>query len=124
LPGVRTGCAIAASWLPENAEGEVLALFVEAARDAAEDDLAALPERCREAVLGATGLLVGRIEILDPGTLPRTSSGKLRRGEALRLYRAGELTPPEPVTALRMAKAMARSGLAYGRLRWGRSGAA
>jgi acyl-CoA synthetase (AMP-forming)/AMP-acid ligase II len=118
LPGVRTGCAVAASWLPEEAEGEVLALFVETARDATEADLTALPERCREAVLGATGLAVDRVEVLAPGTLPRTSSGKLRRQETLRLYLAGELAPPQRVTSLRMAKAVARSGLAYARLRW------
>jgi hypothetical protein len=100
----------------------VLALFVEAARDAPDDDLAALPELCRDAVLGAVGLTVDRVEILAPGTLPRTSSGKLRRQEALRLYLAGELAPPEPVTPLRMAKAMARSGLAFARLRWSRPG--
>jgi fatty-acyl-CoA synthase len=123
LPGVRTGCAIAASWLPENAEGEVLALFVETSRGASEDELAALPERCREAVIAATGLSIDRVEVLAPGTLPRTSSGKLRRQEALRLYLASMLRPPDPVTPLRMAKAMARSGLAYGRLRWGRAGA-
>jgi acyl-CoA synthetase (AMP-forming)/AMP-acid ligase II len=123
LPGVRTGCAIAASWLPENAEGEVLVLFVEAARDATDDELAALPALCREAVLGAVSLDVDRIEILPPGTLPRTSSGKLRRQEALRLYLAGELAPPDPVNALRLAKAMARSSLAYAKLRWSRPGA-
>jgi acyl-CoA synthetase (AMP-forming)/AMP-acid ligase II len=122
LPGVRTGCAIAASWLPEGAEGEVLALFVEASRNATDDQLAALPDRCREAVLGATGLAVDRVEVLTPGTLPRTSSGKLRRQEALRLYLVGQLAPPEPVTPLRMAKAMARSGIAYARLRWSRPG--
>jgi len=118
LPGARTGCAVAASWLPEGAEGEVLTLFVEAARGATDDELAVLPELCREAVLGAVGLAVDRVEVLAPGTLPRTSSGKLRRQEALRLYLAGELAPPEAVTPLRMAKAMARSGLAFARLRW------
>jgi len=119
IPGVRTGCVVAASWLPEDAEGERLALFVEAARSAGAEELAELPEACRAAVLGATGLAVDAVEVLPPGTLPRTSSGKLRRGEALRLWLAGELTPPEPVTAFRMAKAVARSGLAYARLRWG-----
>ena len=119
IPGVRTGCVVAASWLPEDAEGEQLALFVEAARSAGADELAELPEACRAAVLGATGLAVDQVEVLPPGTLPRTSSGKLRRGEALRLWLASELTPPEPVTAFRMAKAVARSGLAYARLRWG-----
>jgi len=120
IPGVRTGCVVAASWLPEDAEGERLALFVETARDAGSEAIAELPEACRTAVLGAAGLTVDDVELLPPGTLPRTSSGKLRRTEALRLWLAGELTPPEPVTAMRMAKAMARSGLAYARLRWGR----
>ena len=125
LPAVRTGCAVAASWLPEGAEGERLALLVEARRDAAPEQVAALPEDCRTAVLGATGLAVDAVEVLAPGTLPRTSSGKLRRQEALRLWLAGELSPPDPVTPLRLAGAVARSGIAYARLglaRAGRSG--
>jgi acyl-CoA synthetase (AMP-forming)/AMP-acid ligase II len=120
VPGVRAGCAVAASWLPEDAEGEVLALFVEAARQASESELEALPEACREAVLGILGLTVDRVVVLEPGTIPRTSSGKLRRGETLRLHLAGELAPPDPVTPLRLAGTMARSSLAYARLRWGR----
>ena len=120
IPGVRTGCVVAASWLPEDAEGERLALFVEAARSAGPEELAELPEACRAAVLGAVGLAVDEVEVLPPGTLPRTSSGKLRRGETLRLWLAGELTAPEPMTKFRMAKTVARSGLAYARLRWSR----
>jgi fatty-acyl-CoA synthase len=122
VPGVRTGCAVAASWLPEGAPGEVLALFVEASRQATPAARAALPAACLEAVLGAAGLSVDRVEVLAPGTLPRTSSGKLRRQEALRLYLAGELAPPAPVTPLRLAGAMARSGLAYARFKWERRG--
>jgi acyl-CoA synthetase (AMP-forming)/AMP-acid ligase II len=113
LPGVRVGCVVAASWLPEESDGERLALFVETARHAAPDQIDSIPEACREAVLGATGLDVDEVVILEPGTLPRTSSGKLRRQESLRLWLAGELAPPEPVTPLRLAGAMARSGLAY-----------
>jgi fatty-acyl-CoA synthase len=117
LPGVRVGCVVAASWLPEDSSGitagERLALFVETSRNATSAQVEALPEACRRAVLGATGLDVDEVVVLDPGTLPRTSSGKLRRQESLRLWLAGELTPPEPVTALRLAGAMARSGLAY-----------
>lgn len=120
IPGFRTGCAVAASWLPEDADGERLVLFVEEARNATPRQLEALPEACREAVLGAAGLAVDEVVVLEPGTLPRTSSGKLRRQEALRLWLAGELLPPEPVTALRIAGAMARSGLAYARYRWSR----
>ncbi|MFL6292681.1 MAG: fatty acyl-AMP ligase [Thermoanaerobaculia bacterium] len=120
IPGVRTGCAVAASWLPEDADGERLVLFVEEARNATPGQLEALPEACREAVLGAVGLAVDEVVVLEPGTLPRTSSGKLRRQEALRLWLADELLPPEPVTPLRIAGAMARSGLAYARYRWSR----
>jgi fatty-acyl-CoA synthase len=122
VPGVRTGCAVAVSWLPEDADGERLVLLVEEARTASPQQLEALPEACREAVLGAVGLAIDEVVVLEPGTLPRTSSGKLRRQEALRLWLAGELQPPEQVTPLRMAGAMARSGLAYARYRWSRNG--
>lgn len=117
VPGVRTGCAVAASYLPEGADGEQLVLLVETARGISPELRAALPRACRDAVLGAAGLPVEDLVLLAPGTLPRTSSGKLRRGEALRLHLAGELAPPEKVTPLRLAGAFARSGLAYARLR-------
>jgi acyl-CoA synthetase (AMP-forming)/AMP-acid ligase II len=32
------------------------------------------------------GIVPHRVQLLDPGSLPRTSSGKLRRGEAARRY--------------------------------------
>jgi acyl-CoA synthetase (AMP-forming)/AMP-acid ligase II len=123
IAGVRAGCAVAASWLPEGGEGEVLALFVEAARHAMPVEREALPEACREAVLRVAGLAVDRVVVLEPGTLPRTSSGKLRRQESLRLYLADELLPPDPVTSLRLAGAVARSSLAYAKLRWRRGAA-
>jgi acyl-CoA synthetase (AMP-forming)/AMP-acid ligase II len=89
VPGVRSGCAAAASWLPEDAPGEALILFVEVSRQATGEEREALPAACREAVLGATGLAVDRVVTLAPGALPRTSSGKLRRGEALRRHLDG-----------------------------------
>ena len=107
VPGLRTSSAVAVSWLPEDAPGEELALFVEASRQAAPEELAALPDACREAVLGATGLAVDRLEVLAPGTLPRTSSGKLRRGETLRLYLAGELAGLESAASLRLSGVLA-----------------
>ena len=116
VPGARTGCAVAVSWLPEGAPGEVLGILVERRRGATADELAALPEACRAAVLRATGLAAEEVVVLPPGTLPRTSSGKLRRGEALRLHLAGELAAPAPVTPLRLATAMARSRWAYARM--------
>jgi acyl-CoA synthetase (AMP-forming)/AMP-acid ligase II len=123
LRGARAGCAVAASWLPEGAPGEVLGVFVETAREAGSEAAAALPAAVRRAVLSATGLAVDEVVVLPPGTLPRTSSGKLRRGETVRRHLAGELKPPAPVTALSLAGAMARSSLAYARLRLAGRGA-
>lgn len=105
IPGARAGSVVAASWLPEEAPGEELVLLVEVSRHAAPEERAALPESCRAAVLGATGLAVDHVELLDPGALPRTSSGKLRRGEALRRYLSCEAGYPAP--ALHAAEALA-----------------
>ncbi len=88
VAGVRQDGVVAVSHLPEGAVGEVLLLFVERVRAGTAADL---PAACGEAVLASTGLRVDRVHVFDSGTLPRTSSGKLRRGEALRRHLAGEL---------------------------------
>jgi acyl-CoA synthetase (AMP-forming)/AMP-acid ligase II len=118
-PGVRTGCAVAVSWLPEEADGEQLLLLVEARRGLAESEFPELADRCAAAVRAATGLSPDRVEVLQAGTLPRTSSGKLRRSESLRQWLDGALRPPRPVTALRLATAVARSSLDFARMRFG-----
>lgn len=103
VPGVRAGGVAAVGWLPEDAAEEELLLLVERARDGARasgshiasgshlDSAAALVAACRAAVLARVGVEPGRVALLSSGALPRTSSGKLRRGEALRRWLAGEL---------------------------------
>ncbi len=113
--GFRRGCAAAVSWLPEDASREVLLLFVEHRRDASAAALAGMPAACTEAVLVATSLKLDEVVVLEPGTLPRTSSGKLRRQSALERHLAGELRPPERVTPLLLTGALAGSALAYAR---------
>jgi fatty-acyl-CoA synthase len=115
VPGLRAGCAVAAGFSPE-AGGEALLVLAERAREADQDD-AALEARVRRAVLEGTGVAPHTVRILAPGTLPRTSSGKLRRREALRRFLSGTLEPPRPVNALRLALEAARSQLAYARAR-------
>ncbi len=110
VEGVRTGCAIAVGEVSES--GEQLLIFVEVrtAREGMAEDVA-------QAVRKASGLSPDLVLLLEPGTLPRTSSGKLRRAEALRRWQAKTLTPPDKVTALRMAGVLARSALARWRHR-------
>jgi fatty-acyl-CoA synthase len=116
VPGVRAGCAVAAGYVPEGGEGEALLLLVERARGAGAPE-ADLEAAVRRAVLERTGIAPHAVRVLAPGTLPRTSSGKLRRGEALRRFLAGTLAPPRRVSALRLAFAAARSQLAFARAR-------
>jgi len=113
VAGFRPGCAVAVSHMPEGAEAERLLLFVEAVRDASGEERAELPAACSRAVLGATNLAVDEVVVVEPGTLPRTSSGKLRRGETLKRHLDGELAAPAPVNPLRIVGHLARSGVGF-----------
>jgi acyl-CoA synthetase (AMP-forming)/AMP-acid ligase II len=115
LAGLRPGGAVAVGVVPDGADGEELALLVErerATRPGPVEPAEALAERIRAAVLERTGIRPHQVRLLAPGTLPRTSSGKLRRGEARRRFLAGTLAPPAKVTPLRLAGEVLRSRLA------------
>lgn len=115
VPGLRPGCAVALGITPE-AGGEALLVLAERAREGSAED-AALEAAVRRAVLEATGLAPHTVQLLAPGTLPRTSSGKLRRREALRRYLEGRLEPPRSASPLRLVVETARSQLAFARVR-------
>lgn len=106
LHGVRTGCSAAVSSIGE--DGERVFVFVETRGEAPAE----LAEQCRAAVKAATGVDPDLVVPLAGGTLPRTSSGKIRRTEALLRWETGTLTPPSAVTPLHLAGALARSALA------------
>ncbi len=93
------------------------ALLVLAERAAGEADDAALAATVSRAVLARAGVAPHTVQILPPGTLPRTGTGRLRRGEALRRWRAGTLSPPRGVNPVRLALDAARSQLAWVRVR-------
>lgn len=81
------------------------------------------PERVeatvRRTLLDRAGVVPHTVALLPPGALPRTGSGRLRRGEALRRWLAGTLAPPRSVNPVRLAVDAARSQLAWARLRLG-----
>jgi len=110
VDGVRTGCAAAVGEI--TGDGERVLVFVEVRTP--QDGQA---DACQRAIQAATGIRPDLIVLLEPGTLPRTSSGKIRRGETLRRWQAGELTPPSKVTALHVAGAFAKSALGWLRAR-------
>ena len=106
VAGVRTGCVVAASEVGTG--GERVHVFVEARERT--DDLGA---RCRRRILELTNVDPDEVWVLDPGTLPRTSSGKLRRQETLTMHLRGELVPPAHVGPLLVAREVVKSALGY-----------
>ena len=115
VPGVRLGCSVAVGFEPPGTGGEELLLLVERATGAAGEGDAALASAVQAAVVAATGVRPHTVEVLAPGTLPRTSSGKLRRRESLARFLAGTLTPPDATGAVPMARALARSLVGHAR---------
>ena len=116
VEGLRPGCAVALGFLPEGGDGEELLVLAERTR-AFRGDPAALVEAVREAVSSRSGVRPHTVRILEPGTLPRTSSGKMRRGEALRRFQAGKLLPPRKVNVLSLVREVLAGRLARARAR-------
>lgn len=106
VPGVRTGCAAAVSRI-EAGEERVL-VFVEARQPSPRT----APD-CRRAIRARTGVDVDLVVVLEPGTLPRTSSGKIRRRASLERWEAGTLSPPDRLSPWMLAGAFARSALGF-----------
>ncbi len=111
LEGVRTGCAVAIGFVPEDTQEEALLVIAEATPDAP----AGLAEQIEAAIVARTNVRPERVHLVAPGTLPRTSSGKLRRAEALRRYLAGELSAPKAVNAMTVGVELVRSAVAHAR---------
>ena len=118
IQGLRAGGAVALGFEPEPGDAaEALLVLAERARREPGARDGALEAAVRRAIVERTGIAPHTVRLLAPGTLPRTSSGKLRRAEALRRFQEGTLAPPARVTPLRMAVAAARSSLAFARAR-------
>ena len=90
LPGVRRGCVVAVGE-PAEASGTEAVIVLAETRETDPDARAAL---CRRIADRAAPLLGGppeHVGLLPPHTIPKTSSGKLRRSTTLERYRGGRL---------------------------------
>jgi acyl-CoA synthetase (AMP-forming)/AMP-acid ligase II len=115
VEGVRKGCAAAVSTMVEH-EGEQLIILAEKDPRSKRPEAEVIAE-INSRILQGLSLKPRDVELLEPGTLPRTSSGKMRRGEALRQFLAGELVPPEKVNALKLLFEVGKSQLAWAKFR-------
>jgi len=116
IPGLRAGCVVAVGHVVEG-RGEQLVILAE--RDPrVERPAAAVEADICARISKALSLVPDRVHLLAPGTLPRTSSGKLRRRTALELLASDGLVAPRHVGILRLLSVMLLSWLAWGRRRW------
>jgi acyl-CoA synthetase (AMP-forming)/AMP-acid ligase II len=116
VEGVRAGCAVAVGFVPEGEDGEQLLVLAERARGGQGHD-GHTADAVRRVVLAHSGIRPHTVVVLEPGTIPRTSSGKLRRNEALRRFLAGELGPPAAASRPRLVLEVLLSVLAFARAR-------
>jgi fatty-acyl-CoA synthase len=82
-PSLRPRGAVVFGTMRADGEDEVVTLVAEAA---VTDDLAALEKELVRRVADAVDLVIARVCFVAPGAIPRTTSGKPRRGESRRLW--------------------------------------
>ena len=90
LPGFNHGDI--AAFAVEREDGEEAPAVLVHCRVSDPEERRVLRERIREKVQSVTGMAC-LVELVPPRTLPRTSSGKLSRAKAKRLYLSGEIQP-------------------------------
>ena len=112
VDGMRPGCAIAVGTSVEELGEQLIVLLERVAGTSRPDD--ALVADIKKRVLAGVGLAPYQIQILEQGTLPRTSSGKMRRNHALELFLTGKLVPPQKMGVLGLSKELAKSQMAWG----------
>jgi fatty-acyl-CoA synthase len=101
--GIRKGCIVAFGVTDEAHGTEKLVVVAEAReRDAARR--AAIAAVVTEKVSQGLGLPPDRVEIIPLGSIPKTSSGKLRREETKNLYLAGTLSEERSPAWLQIAR--------------------
>jgi 1-acyl-sn-glycerol-3-phosphate acyltransferase len=89
--GIRKGCIVAFG-LNDEASGTEKLVVVAETRERDAVRRAAITARVTELVSQGLGIPPDRVELIPPGSIPKTSSGKLRREETKQLYIAGTLS--------------------------------
>jgi 1-acyl-sn-glycerol-3-phosphate acyltransferase len=111
VPGVRRGCVVAFGVPHPTLGTESLVVVAETrATDAqARDRISAA---VIDALTGAIGMPPDAVELVRPGAVPKTSSGKIQRQATRELYRTGALGRSAATPLLGQARLVARTAWA------------
>jgi fatty-acyl-CoA synthase len=91
VEGIRKGCVVAFG-MKDQASGTEKMVVVAESREADAGKRSAMAAAVTQEVSRGLGLPPDRVELIPVGSIPKTSSGKLRREETKQLYLAGNLT--------------------------------
>jgi fatty-acyl-CoA synthase len=108
VAGVRKGCVVSFG-LRDTAAGTERLVVVAETRERDAGRRAQIARAVSEEVSGALGLPPDVVELVPPQSIPKTSSGKLRREETKRLYVAGTLGSRHAPAWLQVARLAAAS---------------
>jgi fatty-acyl-CoA synthase len=101
--GIRKGCVVAFGLKGEETGTEKLVIVAES-REVDRAKRASVVSAINEEVTRGLGLPPDRVELIRPGSIPKTSSGKLRRDETKQLYVAGTLSAAKPPAWIQIAR--------------------
>ena len=101
--GIRKGCIVAFG-LTDEASGTEKLVVVAETRERDASRRSALAAAVTDLVSRGLGLPPDRVELIPPGSIPKTSSGKLRREETKQLYLAGTLSASRAPAWLQIAR--------------------
>ena len=101
--GIRKGCIVAFG-LTDEATGTEKLVVVAETRERNAARRASLASAVTDLVSRGLGLPPDRVELIPPGSIPKTSSGKLRREETRQLYLAGTLSASRAPAWLQIAR--------------------
>lgn len=110
VPGVRSGNVIA---FPSHQPGLGREAVIVVAETKEVEGRDALSRQVKTEIAKATGLTVDEVMIVDAGTIPKTSSGKLQRRKAREMYEEGSLSKREAESKLKTAGRLVESQLAH-----------
>lgn len=103
VDGIRKGCIVAFG-LRDEASGTEKLVVVAEVRDRDPEKLAPISAAVTDQISRGLGLPPDRVELVPPGSIPKTSSGKLRREETRQLFKKGSLSQNRPPVWVQIAR--------------------
>jgi fatty-acyl-CoA synthase len=103
VEGIRKGCIVAFG-IKDQSSGTEKMVVVAESRETNDTKRAEMAAKVTEEVSRGLGLPPDRVELIPLGSIPKTSSGKLRREETKQLYLAGTLSAGKPPAWLQIAR--------------------